>query len=496
MIDTVVKTRSGAVRGSTVEGIAAFKGIPYAAPPFGARRFRPPQPVAPWDGVRDALEYGPTVPKPPYAPPFDTLLPEPVIPGEDCLNLNVWTPAPGHADLPVMVWIHGGAFRNGTGMIPTYDGTRFARDGVVCVTINYRLGVEGFLYLGEGTANLGLLDQLAALAWVQENIAAFGGNPDNVTIFGESAGGMSVTTLLAIPRARGLFRRVIAQSGAGHHALSLETSRLMGQYIAEKLGVEAMPEAFAALPLEQLLQAQVAVANDAVTQPDPQRWREVSLNSMVHEPVIDGDILPDLPIKLLADGAGAGIDVLVGTNTNEYDFFLVPNGVIDALGENALALLSMGYGVPLEEMLTTYRELYPSASPGELFSALVTDWFFRIPAMRLAEARVAHGESAYMYEFAWRSPQFDGRLGACHALELAFVFDNLDQTANRGLVGPNGPQAIADAMHSAWVSFATTGDPGWSRYDLAHRATMHYNTTSVVVDDPHAIVRKLWEGRR
>src|SRR5438477_4351549 len=219
-MDTIVRIEQGAVRGSAAEGVVSFKGIPYAAPPFGLNRFRPPQPVELWSGVRDALTYGPTVLKPPYFPPFDALLPEPVIPGEDCLNLNIWSPDLGQAKLPVMVWIHGGAFANGSGAISWYDGSRFARDGIVCVTINYRLGVDGFLYLDNENANLGLLDQIAALAWVQENIAAFGGDPGNVTIFGESAGGMSVGTLLAMPRAVGLFRRAIAESGAGHHVIS------------------------------------------------------------------------------------------------------------------------------------------------------------------------------------------------------------------------------------------------------------------------------------
>lgn len=494
-MDTVVRTRQGAIRGSMDEGIAAFKGITYAAAPFGPHRFRPPQPVEAWDGVRDALAYGATVPKPPYAPPFDTILSESDNPGADCLNLNVWTPDPGGSGLPVMVWIHGGAFRNGTGMIPTYDGTHFARDGVVCVTINYRLGVEGFLYLGEGTANLGLLDQIAALQWVQENIAAFGGDATNVTIFGESAGAMSVTTLLALPRTRGLFRRAIAQSGAGQHVLTLETARLLGQYMAEKLGVEASAEAFAALPPERLLQAQVELAAEMPTNPDPRRWREVLLNGMLHEPVIDGEILSDLPATLIAAGAGAGVDVLVGTNTHEQNFFLVPPGVIDGLKEQALLGLSKAYGLSLEE-LAFYRELYPGASIGEVYSALATDWFFRIPAIRLAEARVARGESAYMYEFAWRSPLFGGRLGSCHALELPFVFDNLHQPTNHGLVGTAAPQVVADTMHAAWVAFALHGNPGWPRYDLERRATMRFDLTSEVVDDPYALARQLWEGRR
>src|SRR5215218_6876030 len=215
--ETVVRTTQGAVRGRTADGVAAFKGIPYAAPPFGADRFAPPRPAAPWDGVRDALAYGPTAPHPGYAPPYDLLLPDPIIPGEDCLNLNVWTPDPGAGGLPVMVWIHGGAFVNGSGAVPTYDGTRFARDGVVLVTLNYRLG-------DDGANDRGLLDQLAALEWVRDNVAAFGGDPGRVTVFGESAGAMSVGALLACPRAEGLFARAIAQSGAGHHAITPPTA--------------------------------------------------------------------------------------------------------------------------------------------------------------------------------------------------------------------------------------------------------------------------------
>src|SRR5579859_5403924 len=234
-METIVRTRQGAVRGRIVGGVAGFKGIPYSAPPFGAYRFQPPQPAERWDGVRDALNYGPTVVKPPLIALLDDLIPEPVIAGTDCLNLNIWTPAEGKAGLPVMVWIHGGGFTNGAAAM--HDGNRFARDGVVCVTINYRLGADGFLFLGEGHVNLGLLDQVAALIWVQENIAAFGGNPNNVTIFGVSAGGMSVSTLLAMPRAKGLFHRAIAQSGAGHYAISPATAQRIGHVLAKKLAV-------------------------------------------------------------------------------------------------------------------------------------------------------------------------------------------------------------------------------------------------------------------
>src|SRR5437870_2860696 len=348
-MDTIVRTRQGMVRGAMTEGVAVFKGIPYAAPPFGDNRFQPPRPHEPWDGVREALNYGPTVPKPPYFPPFDAFLPEPAIPGEDCLNLNIWTPDVGGTGLPVMVWIHGGAFSNGSGAIPSYDGSRFARDGVVCVTINYRLGADGFLYLDDGVSNLGLLDQIAALTWVQENIAAFGGDPNNVTIFGESSGGMSVATLMAMPRATGLFRRAIAQSGAGHHVISPATAQRIGQYLAEKLGVEPAREAIGTVPIKRLVQAQQELRMEISANPSPVRWGEVAANLMPFEPVVDGDLLLARPIDSIAAGASANIDVLVGNNADEFRFSLVPTGMLNVVNEDILSRAVAGYGLPVVE---------------------------------------------------------------------------------------------------------------------------------------------------
>src|SRR5690348_7015891 len=272
-----VLTTSGAVRGAPSGPVVAFKGIPYAAPPFGALRFAAPVPPEPWDGVRDCTAYGPTAPKPPYPSPVDLLLPEPVIPGEEVLNLNVWTPDPSAGGLPVLVWIHGGAFVNGSGAVPQYDGTAFARDGVVVVTINYRLGVDGFLHFDDGgPANRGLLDQVAALEWVRDNIAAFGGDPGNVTIAGESAGAMSVTTLLSMPRAAGLFRRAVAQSGGGHHALTSATARRVAGYLSERLRVPLKRAALAEVPLADLVAAQRALSEEAALAPDPARWGEIA----------------------------------------------------------------------------------------------------------------------------------------------------------------------------------------------------------------------------
>jgi para-nitrobenzyl esterase len=492
-MDVVVKTRAGAVRGRVTDGVAAFRGIPYAAPPFGVNRLGPPVPPAPWDGIRDALSLGPTAPQPPYRPPFDQLLPNPRIPGDDCLNVNVWTPEPGPAGLPVMVWIHGGAFASGSGGVPTYDGSRFARDGVVCVTLNYRLGVEGFAQLAGAPANRGLLDQVAALEWVRSNAAAFGGNPDNVTIFGESAGAMSVTSLLAMPRTEGLFRRAIAQSGAGHHVISPATADLVAAALGARLEVPATREAVAGLSPERVLEAQEAVSLDALVDRDPARWGEVVLNAMAWEPVVDGEVLPGRPIDLIAGGAGAFVDLLAGTNADEQRLFMVPNGLIDQVPDELVAATAAAHGLG-PEAVAAYRAARPEATPGDLVADVVGDWFFRVPAIRLAEAHTHSGASSHMYEFTWRSPRFEGRLGACHYLEVGFVFDRLGR--DRALAGSEPPQHLADAMHAAWVAFARTGDPGWPCYDPDRRATMRFGDRCEVVDDPRGDERRLWDGIR
>ncbi|MFF8942262.1 carboxylesterase/lipase family protein [Streptomyces sp. NPDC014864] len=501
-MDPVVHTSQGSVRGRREEGgIASFKGIPHAAPPVGPLRFRPPQPATPWNGIRDAGGYGPTAPKAPYAAPFDQLIPEVDKPGDDYLNLNIWTPDTT-GSRPVMVFIHGGAFANGSGSVPGYDGTRFARDGVVLVTLNYRLGADGFLYLGDGISNLGLLDQISALEWVRDNIAAFGGDPGTVTVFGESAGAMSIGALLAAPRATGLFRRAILQSGAAHHTLAPATAQLIGKRLAEVLDVPPTRAAIAEAPAQALLQAQQQLRAAISAEPDPARWGEAALNLMPFEPVVDGDIIPTPPIDAITAGAGADVDVLVGTNTDEFRLFLVPPGALDLIPEQALHASAAAYGLEPDShaLLSVYRAEHPDAGPGDLLAAIATDWFYRIPAIRLAEAHARHAAGAtHLYEFAWQPPTYNGRLGACHAIELPFVFDNLHNLHDQGftgLIGTEPPQQLADTMHAAWTAFATTGDPGWPGYEPHHRTTMHFDTTSQVVHDPHSERRELWQGRR
>jgi len=492
-MNTVVKTRHGDVRGTVTGGVRTFKGVPYAAPPFGANRLRPPQPVEPWSGVRDALTFGPTPPQLPN-PPLDAMFANPAVAGEDCLNLNIWSFDLGSAGLPVMVWIPGGAFESGTGA--AYDGSRFARDGIVCVTINYRVGAEGFLYLGKGNANRGLLDQIAALQWVRENIAAFGGDPGNVTVFGQSAGGMSVGTLLAIPGAEGLFRRAIAQSGAAHHAISATAAQQIGDRIAEKLGVAATPEALAAVSVERLLAAQLDLRGDLAAHSDPRRWgQEVAVSMMPWQPVIDGNVIPARPIDRIAAGASGGIDLMVGSTTDEWRLFLVSYGAIEHITDGILAGAVATYGLPVDVAVTAYRAAHPGASAGDLLAAIQSDWYIRIPALRLADAHAKGASATYAFQFAWRSPQLNGLLGACHGLEIAFVFDTLG-TETEPLLGASPPQQLADTMHKAWVAFASSGDPGWPKYDLRRRATMRFDLTSEIANDPRSTEWAFWEGVR
>jgi para-nitrobenzyl esterase len=502
----LVSIRQGKLRGAVVDGVHAFKGIPYAAPPFGANHLRAPQPAEPWTGVRDALVDGSKPPQPPFPGTENAPAPWDRAPvGEDCLNLNIWTPDPAAECLPVMIWITGGSFRAGSNT--WYDGSRFARDGVVCVAINYRSGPEGFLYLKDGVANRGLLDQIAAMRWVRENIAAFGGDPDNVTVCGESAGAMSIGMLLAMPRAKGMFRRAILQSGAAHHVITADAALRISEYFAEKLGVAATQEAMAAVPFDRIIAAHAALDADVAAHPDPDQWGVSMAGAMLTQPVVDGDVIPSVPLERIRSGSAAGVDVIVGTNVDDWRMFLAFTGAIGQITDQMLTgpVLQYGpqsfaaYGLPVDRALAAYRAAYPSAMPGDLLAAIQTDWWCRIPAIRLADAHVTTTSRTYMYEFAWRSPVANGLFGACHALEIPFVFDTLDAGPTQmlgDLLGDEPPQELASAMHSAWVSFITRGDAGWSEYDLGRRATMRFDTVSRVVADPRSAERSLWEGTR
>jgi para-nitrobenzyl esterase len=489
-MDPVARVSGGLVRGRHRDGVNAFLGIPYAAPAVGAQRYRAPQPVVPWAGERDATRHGPTAAQAPYLPPMDKVLPSSVVPGDDYLNVNVWAPAEG-SHLPVMVWIYGGAFVRGSNSLPTYDGFAFARDGVVLVGINYRVGVPGFAVLDGAPTNLGLRDQIAALEWVRANVAAFGGNPDDVTVFGESAGGMSVATLMASPAAQGLFHRAIIQSGGGTAVCAIEDARRVSAEIATRLGVPATADAFAALDPDAVIAAQLDVGLAMQSDPDPQRWGLSVLRSglgiMSVFPVIDGEIVPDVPLARIAAGSAAGLPLLIGTTREEFRLFLVPTGVAEALTTQTLPLLAARLGWPARAV-AAYSANRPEASPGDIACAVLTDAAFRVPATHLAAAQHDAGGPVHTYEFGWQTTV--ARLGACHALELGFVFDTLPASVH--LAGDAAPQPLADEMHRAWVDFARDGDPGWRPWTPDDRCVMTFNLTSALERDPRGDELALW----
>lgn len=492
-MSTEVEIPAGRVRGEAIPEGVVFRGMPYAAPPFGANRFRPPQPVQAWDGVRDASSFGAGCPQRALDPdPGRSAHFNGITFGEDCLSLNVWTPDPGGAGLPVMVWIHGGGYMTGAGSAPVHDGAAWARDGVVYVSINYRLGVEGFLYLGGETANLGLLDQIAALRWVQDNIARFGGDPTNVTVFGQSGGGVSVMHLLAMPAARGLFRRAIAQSGSTKCPAPLPLAERIAARVGEILGVAPTADALRDVPVEQTVNATVAMAFEYMV---PMMWGAESFLISAFRAVLDGDTLPDGVIAQVASGSAAGVDVMAGTTTDECTFAMQPLGMLEHPEPTWSAALLDALGVTMADLEVYRKESRPDASDAELLQAAWTDWAFRMPTMELLNTVAARGDRAFAYEFAWPSPI--PLLGATHALEIPFVNDRLRPFAAamppaENPLGADAPQHLADRMHRAWVDFATTGEPGWSAYNSDRRAFMRFDDASAESDGWGGPERDLW----
>lgn len=490
MSDAVVETRYGKVRGISRDAVTVWKGIPFARPPLGSLRFQPPLPPEPWTDVRDATRFGFIAPQ--ISAPLSALFGSgsaDIPTGEDCLYLNVWSPRLDGKKRPVFVWIHGGGFVGGSGSTPWYDGTSFATQGdIVVVTLNYRLGALGFLYLGDvageryASGNYGLLDQIAALEWVRDNIEAFGGDPGNVTIAGESAGAMSVGVLLAMPAAQGLFHKAILQSGASHGVPDREIATKMAREFLAEAGTSDVA-ALVDLPVDAILDTQAKFSNR----------RRLALR-----PVIDGVSLPTSPLDALASGAASGVSVLIGSNRDEMKLFTAMNPQQGILDE---ADLKKTFGDVAPNVLATYAAAHPDASSDAAWVDILTDRTFRIPAIRLAECLVKRGTPVWMYRFDWRTPAFDGRLGACHALEIPFAWNNLDRPGVPAFTG-EGPtrQPLADSMHAVWIAFIRTGAPRipdfpqWPAYDTERRATMIFNDECQVIDDPQSAERRLWEG--
>ncbi|WP_439030580.1 carboxylesterase/lipase family protein [Gordonia terrae] len=487
-MDVEVVTGQGRVTGRRDGEVSSFRGIPYASAPCGSLRFAPPR--APEPGDVDARGWGATVSTPPQrSAAIAELLPEPKRPGAQPLNLNVWT-----SDLagrsPVLVWIHGGGFVTGTGSTAAFDGGRLCTRGLVVVTINYRLAVEGFVAIEGCVPNRGLLDQIAALEWVRDNIAHFGGDPAQVTVAGESAGAMSVITLLAMPRARGLFRRAIAQSGAGHHVHSRAEAEHVAAELSGELGVAMTPETLAGVPDSRLYAALNSVLDRLPARPAPEGMKFSRLGV---QPVVDGDLLPDWPLAAIRAGAGTDVDLLVGTNSHEYGLFVEAGGLAPRLDEPTMRSLVARLGTEVEALLPAYRRHLATDAPATLYEALQSDWFAVVPMLRLLEARAAASASTHVYEFVWQPDTFEGRLGACHTIEVPFVFDTLDAEWGRRLRG-EAPQTVADLMAGVWSSFVRTGDPGWPADDPRTHPVARLSDRVDVVPDPHQWRAAIWDG--
>ncbi|QUQ64141.1 carboxylesterase/lipase family protein [Kutzneria sp. CA-103260] len=475
-----VRISSGELAGVRADGIDRYLGIPYAAAPVGDRRFAEPEPAASWSGTRDATRMGPTAPQNPMSPTTARYLANVIAPGDECLNVNVWTPA-GASARPVMVWIHGGSFRHGSNALDGYDGSAFARDGVVLVSVNYRLGVEGFSVLDDAPLSLGYSDVVAALRWVQREITAFGGDPGAVTIFGESAGGVTVSNLLAGPHAGTLFHRVIAQSGMPS-AQNRKSAAKVTREAAKRLGIPTTRAAFAAVPVERLLEVDREMA---------QGGSALNVGSG-YSPTIGSADLPRDPQEAALTGAGDDIPLLVGWTAEEHRLFNADGG-FDRVGPllSALVRLRMGAG---RRVRKAYRAAYPDAGSGDLLATMMIDRILRIPVHRIADARLARGAaSTHVFEFQWRSP-VDG-LGAAHVMELPFVFDRLSSPDWIKLAGPDAPQRIADEMHGAWIRFATTGDPGWPSWDAARSTMVFRDPVSEVQAGPRDAQLAAWRKR-
>ncbi|GAA2852480.1 carboxylesterase/lipase family protein [Nonomuraea rubra] len=467
-----VRIATGAVRGRTEGGVSVFRGIPYAM----QRRFGAPGPAEPWDGVRDCVAFGPP-------PPQQSALTPAVAGrgGESWLTVNVWSPSPGPAArLPVMVWIYGGAYRGGESGESVYDGTVLAREGnAVVATLNYRVGMEGFAHVAGAPANRGLLDQVAALEWVRDNVAAFGGDPGRVTVFGESAGAGCIAALMAMPRAAGLFGRAIAQSVPGTY-FSAALASDIAAVLAAELDLPPDAGALAAVEPGRLVAAAEAVTGRMRRYED--RWGAVAHTVTPFSPVVDGDVLPRDPWSALADGAGRGIELVVGHTRDEYRLFTRTGRVA---GQDLLGVFAPGRE-------RAYRDAFPAAGPELLDELVQSDWLFRMPSLRLADAQAAGGGRVHAYELTWESPALGG---ACHGLDVPLVFGNPGSGMGTFFLGESAPPeaaAVSAAFRRAWTGFAAGEGPGWEPYTPEGRLTRLFDVEPTLVPYPEEASRRIW----
>jgi para-nitrobenzyl esterase len=499
---TIAATKSGKVEGSFENGLYIFKGIPYAAPPVGKLRWMPTEPVKPWSGVRPAKEYGPIAPQ--------NLMPMPIPGGpmygnekqdEDCLSLNIWTPGLDKARRPVLFWIHGGAFIIGAGCESLLEfGTLPRRGDIVMVSINYRLGAFGFLNLKEATGGKipatgseGLLDQVTALEWVYENIEAFGGNPDNITISGFSAGSMSTGNLLSMPLARGKFRKAINRSGTGNVVGTIESAAIISEKFLKILNLTGRDvDALRNLSTRRLLDAQQELQL---------RLRESEQRATPFQPVLDGKIIPEWPLAAKKKGAAKNIPIIAGTSLDELKMSTTMDPAMRNMDEAGLVgrLNALLPEKLVPAFIKTYRAFLEKrgvgTAPADILGTISTDYLFRIPTIRLIEAQRDNGAPAYNYLFTYKSPAMHGALGAMHGLDNPFLFGCLDKEFSG-----NGPEeeALATKIQDSTIAFMRTGDPScksigkWPVYGQ-ERLTMILDKKTRVEAAPYDDVRGIWD---
>jgi para-nitrobenzyl esterase len=484
------QTVQGLVDGESLGEVAAFRGIPYAEPPMGGNRFLPPQPPASWPGVRSALDMGPACPQLIDDDPTEN---NDAVMSEDCLTLNVWTPRVDTAKRPVMLWIHGGAFVVGSSRNTWYDGSHLAARGdVVVVSINYRLGAWGFLALSSfgdayaKSANAGLLDQVAALEWVRQNIARFGGDPDNVTLFGESAGAASVGALLSMPAANGLFAKAILESGVPSDRppeAFQRSARLAAEFL--KLARVRTPADLARRSMQDLLKAQEHLFS-----------LHSDLGTFV--PSVDGQVLKERPFAVVAQGRGSRVPLMIGTTLEEMRYFSTAEdiGIERKPRKLLLSQLEASVGDRAPAVLDVYQRLYPNW--GDTVVQIASDALLRFPSIRLAEAAAAH-QPVYMYLFTYRSNSTYKNFGSAHAMELPFVFGLVNAPETIVFTGRDPRRyELADQIMDSWTAFARSGNPSlhagpeWPPYDAVTRSTMELGTPLRVVQDPLSEQRKIW----
>ncbi|HEY2871118.1 MAG TPA: carboxylesterase/lipase family protein [Reyranella sp.] len=501
MAEVIVETASGRVRGTEERGVSVFKGIPYAAPPLGENRFRPPRKLAPWTGVRDAFSYGDQAIQDDnvFSLPDDLLAIFPLSGiekiSENCLTLNVWTSGTSGTKRPVLFWCHGGAFLVGSGSSSWYDGANLCRlDDVVVVTFNHRLGALGYLHLEdiapdfEGAGTAGMRDIVAALEWVRDNIASFGGDPDNVTIFGESGGGAKVSVLMAFPAAKGLFHRAVIQSGPAIQMATREDGTKTALQVLAELGLGNKEVAkLRSMPAEKILAAQGVVQARAANGPMAERRRRG------FNPVIDGSYFPGGPFNPDAPAVSAHVPLMIGSNKDEQSLFLghLP-WVSGATFDNLPMAMKPVLGDRAAEIVAKYHAAQPDLPADQLGLILMGELGQRLPSLQMAERKLAlKAADVFVYLFAWETPVLSGRLRACHTLEIPFVFNTVEGAAITGTDPSRLP--LGKTMAGAWIAFAKTGNPGWPAYDTTKRPTMVFDLESRVENDPFGAERRAWE---